>query len=65
MKKNDIRKRERELYFESARLKRIYLDNKENVSKEKTLEIMKEELEVYKRQQFFKKMINEMEKNEK
>lgn len=62
MKKNDIRKRERELYFESVRLKKIYLENKENASKEKTIEIMKEELEIYKRQQFFKNMINEMEK---
>lgn len=62
MKKNDIRKRERELYFESVRLKKIYLENKENASKEKTIEIMKQELEIYKRQQFFKNMINEMEK---
>lgn len=62
---NGIRKRERELFNESYRLKKIYIENKENASKEKTLEIMRQELEVYKKQQFFKNLINKMEEKEK
>lgn len=58
---NEIRKRERELFNESYRLKKIYLESNENMSKAKTIEIMKQESEVYKRQQFFKKIINKME----
>lgn len=61
---NEIRKRERELFNESYRLKKIYIENKENASKEKTLEIMRQELEIYKRQQFFKNIINKMEEKE-
>lgn len=61
---NEIRKRERELFNESYRLKKIYIENKENASKEKTLEIMRQELEIYKKQQFFKNIINKMEEKE-
>lgn len=62
MSKNDIRKRERELYFKSKGLKDMYMEEGKKGNKEKSYKLRQEELKIYDRQQFFKKMIREMEK---
>lgn len=63
---NELRKKERELFQESWILKNISfeLTEKGNPRKnfEKSREIQKRQNEVYKKQQFYKKLLKEMEK---
>lgn len=59
--KKDIRQKEKEMFLETWRLKRASLE----VSKtdyERSRKIQEKENELYKKQQFFRKMIKEMEK---
>lgn len=62
----EIRKRERDLYGEVKRMQEVYLQMDSNTKKEKeiSLRIKNEENELFKKQQFYKKLIREMEKKE-
>lgn len=58
-----IRKREREMYVETWRLKNASMEiAKQGKNFERSRKIQKEEDELYKKQQFFKNYIREMEK---
>lgn len=64
---NSIIKREQELFNETCRLRSVTFEmtktrkqNKENF--DKVREIQKKEIELYKKQQFFKNYLKEMEK---
>ena len=59
----DIKEKEKELYYASLYLKNAYLNmNKKNGTYEKARELQRKQDEVWKKQQFFKKYLEEMEK---
>ena len=58
----EIKKKERDMYFETIFLKKKYWNTKDYF---RAREIQKEERELYNKQQFYSKLIKEMEKEEK
>lgn len=59
---DDIKKKEREMYIQTLLLKKKYWNTKDYF---RARELQKEEKELYNKQQFYSKLIKEMEKEEK
>lgn len=60
----EIRKRERDLYGEVKKMQAVYLqmDSKTKKEKETSFRLKNEENELFRKQQFYKKLIREMER---